>query len=404
MVREYFFVVHFQIINKNKIVPSRWIYEIDQHIEKFFNYGMNSSQRFRCYYTSNPSAFDEKGCPKIDWEPDFNLAMVQNLDGNELVNGCYVVKLLKCKRKYRFQFHISKKIVRPIPNITGTHESAVSYVNARRNVEPQSYNPNRIRELPIPVLSGAEPNENDIYSESDSSSDASDSIERLLRIDEDENIGETSQVDEVLRTNPNENDTVVSRGLPFICLHRIAVNSGNDDSATSNNKNTENNNNCESDTASETTENTIVNDGNINDNLLAGSQMNASDDGNSNGNLVANSEINATLAASDENANVGLAADSEMNAVCAGFDQNATDPLSQPIKNYEPMHMVNLSNFDQIINYIEEPDEVVVDDELTFYVSSKGYAKPIDTLMDGRCKREKFDKFSGMVKFFNTVR
>lgn len=95
-----YFVVYFELFKQNKIVPSKWIEKIDDHIEKFLNYGLNSSQRFRCYYTDNSNAFDENGCPKGDWEPNFNLEIVQNSNGGGPSNGCYVVKLMKFKREY----------------------------------------------------------------------------------------------------------------------------------------------------------------------------------------------------------------------------------------------------------------------------------------------------------------
>lgn len=95
-----YFVVNFELFKQNKIVPCKWIEKIDEHIEKFLNYGMNSSQRFRCYYTDNQNAFDENGCPKGDWEPDFDLETIQNSNGDGPSNGCYVIKLIKFKREY----------------------------------------------------------------------------------------------------------------------------------------------------------------------------------------------------------------------------------------------------------------------------------------------------------------
>lgn len=67
--------------------------DINNHMEKFLNYGINSNQVFRCFYPSNEQAFDENGCPKSEFQPNFDLLLRDNFD----VDGCFLGKIKKCR-------------------------------------------------------------------------------------------------------------------------------------------------------------------------------------------------------------------------------------------------------------------------------------------------------------------
>lgn len=88
-----YFIVFFEAINKNVVLPANWIMEIENHMEKFLNYGINSNQVFRCFYPANKEAFDENGCPKSEFQPDFDLLLRDNFDED----GCFFGKVKKCR-------------------------------------------------------------------------------------------------------------------------------------------------------------------------------------------------------------------------------------------------------------------------------------------------------------------
>lgn len=235
--------------------------------------------------------------------------------------------------------------------------------------------------MPIPQIPESATNEGD----TESFEGASNPNDKSVSIDgsRNENIDETSCSNEScedLGPYLGAIDTIATQGVPFVLLERIDVGIAHDDTETDNNFSE----NDHFDTNCNNGKNDTVSVETVNINSAAETEAETND---------------------NDSSALSSSFDSQMNAVSIGFNENAVDPLSQPVEvKPEPMHMVYYENFDQIIHYIEEPEEDVVDDELTFYVNSKGYAKPIDTLMDGRCKREKFDTFSGMVSFFNTVR
>lgn len=95
MLSNWYFVVYFRSVKKNVILPAKWIENIGDHTEKFFNYGLNTSQRYLCFYTNNPDAFDEKNCPRADWPANFNLAMRSDFK----FDGCFRGKLKKAMSK-----------------------------------------------------------------------------------------------------------------------------------------------------------------------------------------------------------------------------------------------------------------------------------------------------------------
>lgn len=88
-------------LNKNVILPKTWIYGIEEHLEKFINNSLNCTQKFRCYYTTDAAAFD-MGCPKLEFEPDFDADMVTGINPDGSFDGCFYGKMqfFSCKWQY----------------------------------------------------------------------------------------------------------------------------------------------------------------------------------------------------------------------------------------------------------------------------------------------------------------
>lgn len=98
----YFVVFIFQ--TKNYIVvPATWLIELSAHTEKFMNYGVNSNQTFRVFYTTNVDAFDANGVPRATFEPNRNASNHSQFP-NE---GLYKCKITKYKGIIsQYIFHI----------------------------------------------------------------------------------------------------------------------------------------------------------------------------------------------------------------------------------------------------------------------------------------------------------
>lgn len=80
------------LLNKNVVVPSTWIRDIDKHFEKFVNNSLNCSQKFVCYYTTNDSVFDD-GRPKHEFQPDFTVDPLTELNTDGSFDGYFQAKL-----------------------------------------------------------------------------------------------------------------------------------------------------------------------------------------------------------------------------------------------------------------------------------------------------------------------
>lgn len=139
-----YYVVYLKSLHRNVIVPCNWVNNDTDHNEKHMNYGLNSSQTFICFYTSNPDAFEAENRPKIDFEPNFD-AMFNNVNGDGL---------FACKLK-TFRSECIKNIF--MPNILAfwcifseNIEAALGDLYRFRNIEPPIYNENRLKERPIP--------------------------------------------------------------------------------------------------------------------------------------------------------------------------------------------------------------------------------------------------------------
>lgn len=91
-----FYVVFLRKSKKNVIVPLEWVDDDEDQLEKFMNYGINSNQAFRCFYSEKSAMFDRNGIPKA-FVPNFEEYPV---DGSVFPNdGCYMGKIIKFKSK-----------------------------------------------------------------------------------------------------------------------------------------------------------------------------------------------------------------------------------------------------------------------------------------------------------------
>lgn len=98
-----YFVVFLVSPRVTVTIPENWIRDLNQHVEKFLNLGVNSNQSYVCYYTNNASTKDENRAIRLDVTPDFNSPFELTFPST----GCYLCRILKAKRNgllWLFQF------------------------------------------------------------------------------------------------------------------------------------------------------------------------------------------------------------------------------------------------------------------------------------------------------------
>lgn len=88
-----FFVVNVVRTKQNVVVPAKWIYRIEEQLEKFINNALNANQPHLCFWTTNPDAFIG-GIPNGKFKPNFQVNVNQNSS-----EGCFEVKIVKYKGK-----------------------------------------------------------------------------------------------------------------------------------------------------------------------------------------------------------------------------------------------------------------------------------------------------------------
>lgn len=111
-----FFVVFLPPLRKNVIIPANWIYNIEDHLEKFINNGLNKNQWFLFYYTTKPQAFvnNANDQPDEDFTPDFTLDLITEIEAGDDFDGVFFGVLVNFKSEYlviikrlvkRYSFH-----------------------------------------------------------------------------------------------------------------------------------------------------------------------------------------------------------------------------------------------------------------------------------------------------------
>lgn len=84
----------------NVVIPAEWIYDIENHFEKFINFSLNSNQWFLCYYTTKPNAFSDDHRPDENIVPDFRLNLITEINAGDEFNGVFFGRLVHCSRMY----------------------------------------------------------------------------------------------------------------------------------------------------------------------------------------------------------------------------------------------------------------------------------------------------------------
>lgn len=92
-----YFIAYIKSMKKNIIVPKTWILDVKKHKEKFMDKGLNGNQIFICFYTNDPTAF-ENDVPLKDYPPNFTAPFRRDFNGP----GRYKVHLKKYRSKYIF--------------------------------------------------------------------------------------------------------------------------------------------------------------------------------------------------------------------------------------------------------------------------------------------------------------
>lgn len=92
-----FFVVFLIEPAKNVVVPTGWILNGKQHMEKFINYGINSNQDFLAFYTNDAAAFDINGVPRSDYQPNYQPNTFAGFGSVYPTEGWYLCRIIKFK-------------------------------------------------------------------------------------------------------------------------------------------------------------------------------------------------------------------------------------------------------------------------------------------------------------------
>lgn len=94
--RKYLFVKMFYIVylvkpRKNVIIPASWLDANYEQVDKFMFHGVNTNQRFRCFF--NDELRDGDGVPTASYHPEFDKFKTD--ESIFPADGCYVAKLVK---------------------------------------------------------------------------------------------------------------------------------------------------------------------------------------------------------------------------------------------------------------------------------------------------------------------
>lgn len=88
------YIAYLLVAKKKIVIPMKWIKGLEEHMEKFINRSINSSQEFLVYYSNNPDAVDEYGRPDETFDGKFCFEKDTVLFPGE---GCYSARLVKAK-------------------------------------------------------------------------------------------------------------------------------------------------------------------------------------------------------------------------------------------------------------------------------------------------------------------
>lgn len=91
-----YFIVYIIKAQKYVVIPERWILNVEDHFEKFLNYGVNSNQKFVCFWSNSPAARDENGIIDLDSPADFFASRNSIFPAD----GCYDCQIRKAKGNF----------------------------------------------------------------------------------------------------------------------------------------------------------------------------------------------------------------------------------------------------------------------------------------------------------------
>lgn len=86
-----FYIVFLVEPKINVVIPKSWILDVEDNWEKFVNKGLNSTQKFLCFWSEAEHAQID-GKPNPNFKPQFN-----NVNHVFPAEGCYFGKLVHFK-------------------------------------------------------------------------------------------------------------------------------------------------------------------------------------------------------------------------------------------------------------------------------------------------------------------
>lgn len=91
-----FCVVYMIAIRRLTIAPFAWIKDVDWHMPKFLNNGLNKNQTHVLYFSKYAINEIANGGCVCDYRVDFE----HKIQANVVDVGCYLIKICKCFRKF----------------------------------------------------------------------------------------------------------------------------------------------------------------------------------------------------------------------------------------------------------------------------------------------------------------
>lgn len=92
-----YFIVYLIDQKINVSAPHSWIRDIEKHLEKFINYGLNSYQNYRVFWTDNVDAFDDDLVPKPSFKPNYSAGFTNQFPAE----GWYLCRLKRFKSMFK---------------------------------------------------------------------------------------------------------------------------------------------------------------------------------------------------------------------------------------------------------------------------------------------------------------
>lgn len=87
-----YFVVYLIEARRHAVIPCYWIYDTkDEMWDKFVNSGLNSSQKYLCYWKSENDSVEYIGAPNEFVEPNFNVPRSTQFPVDEATFYCQII-------------------------------------------------------------------------------------------------------------------------------------------------------------------------------------------------------------------------------------------------------------------------------------------------------------------------